>query len=71
MCCVDDKFNGDADCRCYRAVMRAYGSLIGAGQSQTLALDVARTVYRFHHPEDLPERASLIVERWVHAGSLH
>ena len=59
----------EADCKCENAVMRAYEGLLHEGD-QT-ALTAAKRVYRFHHPEDPRELASLTVERWVNAGHFH
>lgn len=70
MCCFEDKF-GNADCKCHSAVLKAYRSLIQAGQPESSALYAAKAVYRFHHPEELPDAAALTVERWVYAESFH
>ncbi len=59
------------DCKCYGAVMRAYGSLRKSGVPQSFALDAARIVYGYHHPEDSKEDQCLTVERWINQGSLH
>lgn len=74
MCCDSPVQNGvrnAADCKCYKAVMRAYGGLIAAGQPQSTALEAATIVYRHHHPEETPAIAGLTVERWTHEKSLH
>lgn len=60
-----------ADCKCYHAVMRTYVSLIDAGQPQRVALDAARIVYGYHHPEDSYKNQRLTVERWTHQENLH
>ena len=60
-----------ADCVCRAAVVRAYGSLTAAGVPAGYALDAAVRVYRFHHPEELTDRARALVERWVLAGPVH
>ena len=70
MCCSEDKF-GLADCKCHAAVLKAYKSLVNAGQPESTALSVAKRVYRFHHPEDMPDDAALTVERWVYAENFH
>ena len=60
-----------SDCKCYGAVMRAYGSLIKAGQPERTALEAAQIIYSYHHPEDSKHDAHLTVESWVHAGHAH
>ncbi len=59
------------DCKCYHAVMRAYISLCEYGQPRSVALEAARIVYGYHHPEDKKSDQALTVERWVNEGSLH
>lgn len=60
-----------ADCKCYGAVMRTYMSLLDAGQPQSIAIDAARIVYGYHHPEDSYANQCLTVERWVSEERLH
>ena len=60
-----------ADCKCYKAVMRTYESLLKSGEPQSVAFDAAKIVYGYHHPEDSLSDRSLTVERWVHEKSLH
>lgn len=72
MSCKTIKFDGANDperCKCQRAVLRTYEGLVHEGDDT--ALTAAIRVYRFHHPEDSREDASLTVERWVHAGHFH
>lgn len=59
------------DCKCHGAVMRAYAGLIDAGQPETIALEAAKIVYGYHHPEDSASDQSLTVESWIHAEKLH
>lgn len=59
------------DCKCYKAVMRTYHELVTAGQPESIALDAAKIVYGYHHPEDTTRQRSLTVERWINAGNLH
>lgn len=59
-----------ADCQCYEAVMRVYETL-SAQEPPMIALDAARRVYSYHHPEDSRRDAYLTVESWVHAGRSH
>lgn len=68
---VQDGVKSPADCKCYGAVMRAYGALVASGQPTRIALDAARIVYGYHHPEDSYKNQALTVERWVHQESLH
>lgn len=60
-----------ADCKCYGAVMRTYGALINDGSPHNVALDAARIVYAYHHPEDSKEDQGLTVERWINEKHLH
>lgn len=59
------------DCKCYGAVMRAYGTLVAAGEPLCTALEAAQIIYRYHHPEDSKEDAHLTVESWVTAEHFH
>ncbi|MGB4106841.1 MAG: hypothetical protein WBK55_03495 [Alphaproteobacteria bacterium] len=63
------EFNGD--CKCQNAVMRAYKGLLSAGTPETRALEAAKIVYSYHHPEDAADIAALTVERWVYAEHFH
>ena len=60
-----------SECKCYGAVMRAYGGLIEAGQPKTVALEAAKIVFGYHHPEDSLMSQALTVERWINEESLH
>ncbi|PCJ96348.1 MAG: hypothetical protein COA45_11120 [Zetaproteobacteria bacterium] len=60
-----------SECKCYGAVMRAYGGLVDAGEPDTIALEAAIIIYGYHHPEDSPLTQTLTVEHWVNAQSLH
>jgi hypothetical protein len=68
---VEEGVKEAADCKCYGAVMKAYGTLLNAGQPESVALEAAQIVYRYHHPEDPKHAAALTVERWVHADHIH
>lgn len=59
------------DCKCYGAVMRAYGGLLKSGTPRNVALEAALIVYGYHHPEDSLADQALTVERWVNQESLH
>ncbi len=59
------------DCKCYKAVMQAYGCMMEAGEPQSIALEAAMRVYGYHHPEDAKAIQTLTVERWVNERSLH
>jgi hypothetical protein len=61
----------DADCKCQAAVLRAYKTLLLAGQPEPYALEAAKIVYAHHHPEDPRHVAALTVERWVYAENFH
>lgn len=58
------------DCLCHGAVMRTFSSFIKAGRPVTVALDAAKIVYGYHHPEDSKVDRSLTVERWVNEGNI-
>ena len=60
-----------ADCKCYGAVMSAYGGLIKAGNPPSVALEAAQIVYGYHHPEDTTANQFLTVERWINESHLH
>ncbi len=74
MCCdipVQNDVKAASECKCYKAVMRAYDGLVYAGEPESVALDAARIVYGYHHPEDSLALQTLTVERWVNETSLH
>jgi hypothetical protein len=52
-----------ADCKCYGAVMRTYKSM--SDEPDYIALEAAKRVYRFHHPEDSKLDSAITVERWI------
>lgn len=68
---IQEGVKAPADCKCHGAVMRAYGNMLKSGCPQTVALEAAKIVYGYHHPEDSKEDQSLTVERWVSEESLH
>ncbi len=68
---IEEGVKQAADCKCYGAVMKAYGSLLKAGQPESIAFDAAKIVYNYHHPEDTRLAAALTVERWINEGHIH
>lgn len=68
--CGDALPLGDSylDCRCHRAVMRAYCGMVDKGEPRTVALEAAIRVFRYHHPEIPAFRAHDTVETWVFSG---
>lgn len=68
---LKDGIKAARDCKCYRAVMNAYGGLTQAGQPYRMALEAAALVYGYHHPEDSKEDRFLTVERWISEERLH
>jgi hypothetical protein len=44
---------------------------MASAEPAQVALSAALRVYRYHHPEDSKEDASLTVERWVNVHSHH
>ncbi len=63
--------DASVDCKCHGAVMRAYDSLVEAGESEVIALEAAKIVYGYHHPEDSKADQALTVERWINEKKLH
>jgi len=59
------------DCKCYKAVMRTYSAMLESQCPEPVAQEAALRVYRFHHPEDAAQHASITVESWLHAGHMH
>ncbi len=68
-----DAANDKERCKCRAAVLRAYNGMIKTGAPQNFAMDAARILYSYHHPEDQLIDAALTVERWVcsQAGAFH
>jgi|GEM_PF-1201669 hypothetical protein len=58
-------------CRCRAAVTRAYQSMQVSGVPDSIALEAAVRVYRYHHPEASPDSAQHTVETWVLRGTIH
>lgn len=58
-----------ADCKCYKAVMRAFESMLD--EPRCVAFEAALRVYRYHYPKDNKQAAHLTVERWLAAGHVH
>lgn len=76
MSCIEVTFDGANDserCKCRGAVLRAYKELLSAGHPEVCAMQAAKIVYHYHHPEDPKDDAALTVERWVSAetGRFH
>ncbi len=74
MSCTEITFDGANDpvrCKCQGAVLRTYKGLVSKGQPTQIALEAAKIVYGYHHPEDSKQDAALTVERWVYAESMH
>ena len=61
----------DGDCKCQKAVLNAYKTLLSVGTPEVHALEAAKIVYSHHHPEDSAEVAGLTVERWVYSDHFH
>jgi hypothetical protein len=59
------------DCKCYKAVMRTYQEMVDAGEPEVIALEAAKIVYGYHHPEDSALGKALTVERWTSEERLH
>jgi len=67
---IENNVKKAADCKCYSAVMRTY-KCMKSDEPETIALEAAIRVYRYHHPEDSKRDASLTVQSWVHANHHH
>lgn len=67
---VQENVKEPADCKCYGAVMRAYGGLTDSGLPHATALEAAQIVYAYHHPEDSKADQKLTVERWINESHL-
>lgn len=73
MSCTEIVFDGANDperCKCRAAVLRTYSALV-KDVPENIALQAAKRVYEFHHPEDSKLDQSLTVERWVQAEHFH
>ncbi len=57
----------DQMCKCRMAVLNAYHGLM-RHDPESVAIEAACRVYKFHHPEDGADLTRATVERWVHAG---
>lgn len=68
---VEKNVKSADDCKCYGAVMRAYKGLVKAGQPKTVAMDAARILYGYHHPEDSLSDQKLTVEHWINENNKH
>lgn len=54
------------NCKCYRAVMKAYIQMSeDRDLPKTAALEAAQRVYSFHRPFEDPLAALVTVERWI------
>lgn len=58
-----------ASCKCYNAVLQAYKGLLSAGRPEICAIQAARIVYNYHHPEVPRDEAALVVDHWVHESA--
>ena len=52
-------------------MIRAYTGMLASDLPECVALDAARRVYRYHHPETSDDDAAHIVETWVYRGVRH
>ncbi len=60
----------EGDC-CQDAVRRSYREMREKGESEPHAMNVALTVFRWHHPEVEARHAKDTVSLWVHEGTMH
>lgn len=68
---IRDEITKQVPCKCKLAVLNTYNQLVSRNNPQSLAIEAAYNVYRFHHPEQTKSDSRLIVERWVTADRLH
>lgn len=62
---------GDAGCRCRPMVVRTYRELMERGHPVAHALDAAREVLLWHHPELSRPDADATVSRWTDPKAAH
>ncbi|MDB2683007.1 hypothetical protein N9Z27_02005 [Alphaproteobacteria bacterium] len=65
-----DGANDENRCKCKSAVLKAY-KCMSSDEPHIVALEAAKRVYQYHHPEDSKENQALTVERWVMAENFH
>jgi len=58
-------------CRCRAAVERAFSGMIAGGAPDSIAMEAAARVFRYHHPESSERHAWDTVETWLFNGPLH
>lgn len=58
-------------CDCRTAVRRAFDGMLVSSQSTSRALDVALTVYSYHHPEVPLFEARETVTTWLARDRMH
>ncbi|MBX2833402.1 MAG: hypothetical protein KTR28_00355 [Micavibrio sp.] len=66
---IEKEVRNAADCKCYGAVMRTFAGL--SDEPRTVAEEAAIRVYRYHHPEDTVQAATLTVQRWLAGADSH
>jgi len=49
----------------YIAVRRTYRAMVESGAPESTAKEAALRVYLHHHPEQIEENATLMVESWL------
>ena len=50
---------------------RAYSGMIASGAPDSVAMEAAERVFRYHHPESSERHARDTVETWLFSGPLH
>ena len=58
-------------CRCRVAVERAFAGMVAGGAPDSVAMEAAARVFRYHHPEASERHAWDTVETWLFTGPLH
>lgn len=51
--------------------MNGYHGMKESGAAECEAMDAARRIYKYHHPEASCEMSQLTVERWIYSGHAH
>ena len=58
-------------CKCRRAVMNGYYGMKQSGAAESEAMDAARRIYSYHHPEADISLSRLTIEGWIYGPHAH
>ena len=62
---ADNLFPCDDADQCYRAVTTAYREMLARREDDRIAFKSALAVFRHHHPEVQPSKASFVIAEWL------